>query len=888
MKKFFKIFFIVLLIIFIIISIAGYFFIKNFDINKYKPLILSEAKKELGRDIDFSSANLDVSLSHGLAIKLENLKIDDSPAYQSDKLLQVDELSLGIDILSYLLQKKIYISTIYVNSAQISIVKQPDGSLNINELTQKESSEPVKEKTVKQPATSTKEPETKKQSLPQILINSFTFKNCSVKYIDKSTKPATKIELSQIDFEAPGFSPSHPSSFEIKAALFSDTQNINCSGTLILNLSTQKVTLKPFEIKTDLSKLSIDKIKADLPQIKDKPMPTTLKGLLYLNVKKTAFTPSGLLDFTADLNFSNGKIVIDNNSANTFLDIDKIDFNLSNFSLTEECSYSFNMAFLNDSQNISSTGFIKPDLINKKADLRNIKVSTDLSSVSMDRLKQSFPDLADTTLPSTLKGQFQTNIKKAVLSPDGLIDLLVDLNFSNGNIVINDSSKNRFVNIDKIDFNLSDFSLNDECSYSFDMAFLNDSQNISSTGILKTNIKNNEFNLHDIKFSTELSSFSIDKLKSSFPDLNDSDLPEELNGSIQVFISTLKLNKDGLVTLLAKGGLTNGKIVMNDKLKSPVENIDAKWTMSETTFNFSNLYMKIGQGEITGSAIIDNYLTQRQFNMMLNLNALDLAELLNQKKESVKLEGILNGSLNLAGQGTDKEQIINSLSGTGDLSLSDGKLTDINILNIVLDKLTVFPNLAEILEAGLPEKYKEKLAQKDTVLTKANVNASFANKQISLTPVTVYADNFTFKGKGDASFDKSYILKGAFYVPQNLSLRMVKRVNELEYLLDEQNQLFIPLQVHGSGTDMTFIVDLKYLSKKVIRTKGREELKKVIYKSLKKDTDEQQDNNASTSQTETETDTGQDNQTSSGTENKSIEEVIIDEVLDRFLKLEEY
>ena len=888
MKKLLKIVFILLLILIVIVGAGVFLFLKHFDINKYKPMILAEAKKELDRDINFSSANFKVSLSQGLALKLNDLQIDDSPAYQTDKLLQIGELSLGIDFISYILQKKIYISNIHLKSAQLTIIKNQDGLMNIEELAKPHAKQDSSSESIEQPASPSKKPDKEKISLPQILINSFIFKDCAVKYIDKSTVPVTKLEISKINFKALAFSPSHPSSFEIGAAVFSETQNLNCAGTLKLDLNSQKVTLQPLEINLDLSKLSFDKIKSAIPSLKNKPLPSDLKGKFHANIKKTAFTPSGLLDFNADLNYSNGKIAIES------LNMDKINFNISNFSLSGESSYSFDMAFLNDSPNISSSGFIKPNLISNEIYLRNIKISTDLESFSMDQLKKSFPELKDKPLPSELKGQLYTNIKKISLTPDGLNDLIADLNFSNGKIIIKNPSKNTYIDINKINFNILNFSLNDECSYSLGMAFLNDSPNISSTGFLKTNLENNELNFRDIKFSTDLSSFSIDELKKSFPDLPDSDLPDELSGNIQAVISRLYLSKDGLYSLQAEGGLSKGKIVMSEKLKSPVENIDATWVMNENTFNLNKLYMKIGQGEITGSAQVENYLTQKKFNMLLNLVSLDFSELINQTKQSIKLEGKLDGSLNIWGQGLEKEEIINSLSGMGDLSISDGKLKDINILKIVLDKLTMFPNLSKILEAGLPEKYKEKLTQKDTILTKANMKTSFANRKIILTPLTVYADNFTFQGKGDASFDKNFVLKGAFYVPQNLSLRMVKRVNELEYILDEQNRLFIPLQVHGTGTDLKFIVDLKYLSKKVIKTQGREELKKIIYKSLKKDTEQEQQN--TTSQPQTSQDNQQypsDNQpnneqNSPEKETKSIEEVILDNVLDRLFKMDEY
>ncbi|MCD6460227.1 hypothetical protein J7L67_06130, partial [bacterium] len=436
-------------------------------------------------------------------------------------------------------------------------------------------------------------------------------------------------------------------------------------------------------------------------------------------------------------------------------------------------------------------------------------------------------------------------------------------------------------------FKISDFSTDEEFSYSLKTAYLNDTPNIFSNGFLKIDLPNKELSLRDTDFSTRMSSFSIEKLKKSFSHLKADDLPDELEGSVHAVIKQLKLNNNGLVTLKAEGKVAGGKIVASKKIKSPIENIEAKWDMNESDFNFTKLSLQIGSGQITGSAKIKNYSAQPQFNALLNINALDFNDLIiNQtNEENVKIEGKLNGYLNLTAEGTVKEKILESIEGACDLSITDGKLSDINILKIVLGKLTMFPGLPEIIETGLPDKYKKKLAEEDTVLTKAEIKADIKNKQIYLAPITVLADNFDFRGRGEADFDKKFVLKGAFYVPPSFSLRLVKRLNELKYILDDQNRLFIPLQVHGTGADLKFIVDIKYLGKKVIRTQGRDELKKLIYKSLKKKTDKQEE------QTEPQQDNQAENQSGeqqTKPEEKSIEEIIIDNVLDKFFKLDEY
>jgi len=104
--KILKIIGISLAVLVILIVVACVIFIKTFDINRFKPQIIAQAKAVLSRDIDFERARLDISLRRGINVKVSNLSIADDRQFQQGDFLKVKKVSISLDVMGYLLQKK--------------------------------------------------------------------------------------------------------------------------------------------------------------------------------------------------------------------------------------------------------------------------------------------------------------------------------------------------------------------------------------------------------------------------------------------------------------------------------------------------------------------------------------------------------------------------------------------------------------------------------------------------------------------------------------------------------------------------------------------------------------------------------------------------------------
>lgn len=232
-----------------------------------------------------------------------------------------------------------------------------------------------------------------------------------------------------------------------------------------------------------------------------------------------------------------------------------------------------------------------------------------------------------------------------------------------------------------------------------------------------------------------------------------------------------------------------------------------------------NIFIKGELGDYTG---------RQNFNFSVNIHNLDLGEILNQKEQPVKLKGLLVGKFRAQGRGFTPDMLRHSLSGEGTLEIKEGRLTDINVFKVVLSKISILSNLVAKVEVTLPPRYKEKLTQKDTILTKVKTEVAVENGLVLLKPIEIEADGFLFSGAGEIDFEQNLSLSGSLFIPEDLATSMVANVSELQYLLDEKGEIRIPLKVSGKVPDIKFAVDLEYVGKKLIKKKASEKLGEVL------------------------------------------------------------
>jgi hypothetical protein len=316
-----------------------------------------------------------------------------------------------------------------------------------------------------------------------------------------------------------------------------------------------------------------------------------------------------------------------------------------------------------------------------------------------------------------------------------------------------------------------------------------------------------------------------------FPMTKGAVLPEILEGIVNMRFDTITVGPKGLGAL--KGTVAAAKgIAQFKELIAPVKNISAQAEFTQSDIILDSAYLTVGTGMIKLSGSLNDYPAKQAYTMAGDIENMKIQNLLDQKKTPVKLEGIVSGPVKVQGEGFTPEALKSSLSATADILIAKPKLRDLNVLQAVLDKVSVIPGLSQNIEARLPDKYKQKLTQKDTDFADIKLPLNIKNGRIMITDATIAGDEFTFKGNAEADFYAAYSLEGSFLIAQELSSAMVAAVSQLKYLLNDAGQIYIPLKVSGKAGQVNFIVDANYIGKKLFENQAKQQIFKALDKAL--------------------------------------------------------
>jgi uncharacterized protein involved in outer membrane biogenesis len=376
------------------------------------------------------------------------------------------------------------------------------------------------------------------------------------------------------------------------------------------------------------------------------------------------------------------------------------------------------------------------------------------------------------------------------------------------------------------------FSLTDTFPFEAQVSVLSSAQNIKVQGNVLIDLKTISATITDLTASTELSQLILDKIPQSLPMLKSSQMPSSLNADVRLGIEKLTVSAGGLSEFNAVVSLKDAGISLKEiALPLSAGAADIKLTKEDITFD--KVSFALGTGTVKEAGTIKDYIGGQDFNIESEINSVKVQEVINQEQSVAKVEGEVSGKIICKGKGFTPENIKSNLSCKADISIIKAMLKGVNVLRQVLDKIAVIPGLSNTIEAGLPERFKEKLTQKNTRFSDIKLPLTIENGRIVLADTAIEAEEFVFQGTGEAGFDSSYSLQGGFFISQDLSASMVSSVPQLKYLLDEKGRVYLPLMIFGqAGNQVQFSINADYIAKKLLENQAKQQILKALDKAL--------------------------------------------------------
>ena len=652
----------------------------------------------------------------------------------------------------------------------------------------------------------------------------------------KDAAPETSFAASKINLSLENLTLKDPFKFSLQMAYLNELPDIDLRGIAAVDLPTQSVRLKDFNIGVDLGLLNLEQLKSTMGSLKSVPFPESLGGKINITVKDLEASAQGVKNILMDFTFQDGHVSMNQVAPGISFKAGDINLGIENFTFDKPFLSKLSLAYLSDKPNIDFTGAIAFNMQTHGIVLKDGLLNLDLSQMNLTELKTSVEALSQVPLPESIGGEMKVAIKNISAGPKGLGSVLVDMHLNNGSFKMKDLSPGVSLAASQIGLDIKNINLDkNPMDIKVDAAYLSEQPNLSFSGSAVVDAPQSMVQLKGSSFKTDLSLLSMEQLRGSIAALKDVPLPQILKGLLNVQIDELTAGPKGLVSFQSKGDLSSGMVKLKE-LNVPIDISQIKFQADGTNAKLDDVEISIGKGKIKAKAAIDNYLVKPIINKEVTIEGLDLTEILEQKDAPMKMQGVIYAAIKAQGDISN----LKSLVGDGTFEIKDAKISSLNVLKAVFDaiKIPLLPNLSEIVLGVLPEEYRKEFEKPDTDFKSVKWAMTIAEGLIHMEPIDVQSDNFSFIGKGDAGFDQAYVIDGGFKLSKNLSELLVKDVEQpFAYMVDENNLVTLPIHVKGKGSQPPkFQVDavLKDLTTNALKSKGKEELGKVLGKFLNK------------------------------------------------------
>lgn len=227
MKKFFKVIGILFLVLIVVAVGGGYYFIKNFDLNKYKSYAEDLVYKETGRKLAINGeASLGISLIPTLIVN--NVELANPAWAKQPQMVKIKQLELKFALLP-LLHKEIMIDNINLVNPEIYLEQSKAGQ------TSWDFSKPVDGSAIKEVKANAQEVAKEVKNADQIekrvakaeeagpaaaVLAGFAAKNVSienglVRYDDQKSKQVVNLRINQFEFSADSLDAPMTANFDL-------------------------------------------------------------------------------------------------------------------------------------------------------------------------------------------------------------------------------------------------------------------------------------------------------------------------------------------------------------------------------------------------------------------------------------------------------------------------------------------------------------------------------------------------------------------------------------------------------------------------------------------------------------------------------------------------
>jgi uncharacterized protein involved in outer membrane biogenesis len=205
------------------------------------------------------------------------------------------------------------------------------------------------------------------------------------------------------------------------------------------------------------------------------------------------------------------------------------------------------------------------------------------------------------------------------------------------------------------------------------------------------------------------------------------------------------------------------------------------------------------------------------FDMATKVRKVNLAEYFTYKVKSLPqfIEGSIDLDLAVSGAGKEWEQISPTLDGNGAGVVLQGSLLNVNVLNELLNGLQQLPMVDQNSINNIRRKNPKLFSGNQTAFKDLRGDIRIQGGRVSSTGLIMKSDDFSILGGGWVSFDRQMNLDAQIVFTPQATQRLINDAKMVKYLTNDKGQLEIPLTLSGLLTRPSVGVDVNALTKRI-------------------------------------------------------------------------
>lgn len=381
-----------------------------------------------------------------------------------------------------------------------------------------------------------------------------------------------------------------------------------------------------------------------------------------------------------------------------------------------------------------------------------------------------------------------------------------------------------------IDFSLKNVSLDRPMSLALQIAVFAEEQNAKARGKISLPQGEKPGLLSDFSLDVDLARLDSAQLRKQIPQLKDLKFKEDLAGKLRVSVPRMDLGGNAASDIEAQIGLSEGRIFLEDS-PSAFDAIELEAIAQGERFVLNKLQSEFAGGRVQAQGQSEYKKPNAPMSFAFNASDLKVQQLAPQKgpgKPSVK--GRLWLEFQGRGLGSNRDAVSQTLQGQGKITLREGVLVNVNVLRDVLKKMSAIPGLSEGLERHLTPNYRERLNESDTVLTPIEIPVVVRDGILYLNNFALATNDVRMRGNGRISLTGAVEASAILNIHPDLSQALMRSVNTLQYVMNQQGEIEIPVALKGTLSELKVVPDMNYILNRVVSTKGQELISDLLTK----------------------------------------------------------